>query len=245
MNILRNLYFRDPLSTPIDQEDPSPCLGPAQAGAVVSTSAHLSPMDMGDFARRVVPSERWDGMQEHLNSGCAECMNGINFWRRVMQFAKTEKLYEPPASALRIVQSYLNPLRMAASMPDGIQIAKLTFDSFQRLGIADLRGAVNAVSRQLLYKCGTVCIDIRLEPKPGSNYIVLVGQLIDAKTQINSTQDIHVSLIGPGNTLCETTTNQFGEFYFGFQSAQHMQLFLGMKKRALVIPLPETRTEAA
>ena len=38
-------------------------------------------------------------------------------------------------------------------------------------------------------------------------------------------------------------TNQFGEFHFGFQSVQHMQLFFGMQQKALVVPLPQGQTE--
>ncbi len=162
-----------------------------------------------------------------------------------MRFAHVENAYNPPETALRIAQSYFNPLRMATSTPEKFEIAKLAFDSFQRTGLADLRGSAMAVSRQLLYKCGTICIDIRLEPKPGSNYMVLVGQVIDAKEPLSGAVDVSVSLVGPGAHLSETTTNQFGEFYFGFQSAKHMQLFVGMRSRGLVVPLPETRPEAA
>lgn len=162
-----------------------------------------------------------------------------------MDFATHEKAYDPPASAMRIVQSYFGPLQLASSAPQGLEIAQLAFDSFQQAGLIGVRGPSAAVPRQLLYKCGTLCIDMRLEPKPGSNYVVLVGQLIDAKKPLQGFDAVPVSLLSHGDKLSETTTNQFGEFHFGFESVKQMQLFFGMAQSAVVVPLPETQTEAA
>jgi hypothetical protein len=86
---------------------------------------------------------------------------------------------------------------------------------------------------------------MRLEPKPGSNYVVLVGQLIDAKKPLQGYDAVPVSLLSEGDKLSETKTNQFGEFHFGFESVKHMQLFFGMERSAVVVPLPEGQTEAA
>jgi hypothetical protein len=162
-----------------------------------------------------------------------------------MDFATHEKLYDPPASTMRIVESYFGPLKLASSVPDGLAVAQLAFDSYQGAATAGMRGGPSAVPRQLLYKCGTLCIDMRLEPKPGSNYVVLVGQLIDAKKPLQGFDHVPVSLLSEGDKLSETKTNQFGEFHFAFESVKHMQLFFGIEQTALVVPLPENKTEAA
>jgi len=162
-----------------------------------------------------------------------------------MSFAEKEKSCEPPASAVRIAHSYFSPLQLASSLPKGVEVARLAFDSHAREGLGSTRGSSPGIPRQLLYKCGTLCIDIRLEPKPGSNYVVLVGQLIDAKEPGRGSNDVSVSLFGSEDKVSETSTNKYGEFYFGFQSAKHMQLFFGMASQALVVPLPETHIEAA
>jgi len=162
-----------------------------------------------------------------------------------MDFAQQETAYNPPAPAIRIAHSYFESLQLASSAPGELTIAELAFDSFQQPGAAGLRGSVAAVPRQLLYKCGTLCIDMRLEPKPGSNYVVLVGQLIDAKKPLQGYDAVPVSLLSEGDKLSETRTNQFGEFHFGFESVKHMQLFFGMERSAVVVPLPESQSEAA
>jgi len=202
-------------------------------------------MDLADFVRQSASPAKLGEMNGHLDSGCQDCEKTIAIWRKVMSFAEKEKSCEPPASAVRIAHSYISPLQLASSMPQGVEVAKLAFDSHARDGLAGTRGSSVGVPRQLLYKCGTFCIDIRLEPKPGSNYVVLVGQLIDAKEPLHGSNDISVSLFGSEDKVSETSTNKFGEFYFGFQSAKHMQLFFGMESQALVVPLPETHTEAA
>lgn len=206
---------------------------------------HLSMMDLADYARQSASPSKLGEMRGHLESGCQDCQKTVGIWRKIMDFAEKEPSCEPPASAVRIAHSYFSSLQLASPGPGVVEIAKLAFDSHAREGLAGTRGSSVGIPRQLLYKCGTLCIDIRLEPKPGSNYVVLVGQLIDAKEPLHGSTDISVSLFGSEDKVSETSTNKFGEFYFGFQSAKHMQLFFGMESRALMVPLPETHTEAA
>jgi len=205
---------------------------------------HFSVTEWADFVRDVSPAEQRVEMQKHLDSSCEECLKTAEIWRTVMEFAQREQLNDPPASASRIVQAYYGLMQQSASAPEGIEIAKLAFDSFQR-ELAGERGTVTQMPRQLLFKCGTFCVDVRLEPKPGSNYVVLVGQVIDAKKPLKGFDHVPVSLLSHGDKVSETTTNQFGEFHFGFQSVQHMQLFFGMQQKALVVPRPQGQTEAA
>jgi hypothetical protein len=206
---------------------------------------HFSLGDWADFVRSAASAERRGEMQKHLDTGCKKCLQTADIWRTVMDFAQQETAYNPPAPAIRIAHSYFGSLQLASSAPGELTIAELAFDSFQQPGAAGLRGSVAAVPRQLLYKCGTLCIDMRLEPKPGSNYVVLVGQLIDAKKPLQGYDAVPVSLLSEGDKLSETRTNQFGEFHFGFESVKHMQLFFGMERSAVVVPLPEGQSEAA
>jgi hypothetical protein len=205
---------------------------------------HFSLTDWADFVREVAPPEQRGEMKQHLDSGCQDCTKTAEIWNIVMDFAQQEKLNDPPSSALRIVQAYYGLIQQSALAPEGIEIAKLAFDSFQH-ELAGERGTVTQMPRQLLFKCGTFCVDVRLEPKPGSNYVVMVGQVIDAKKPLKGFDHVPVSLLSRGDKVSETTTNQFGEFHFGFESVQHMQLFFGMQQKALVVPLPQGQTVAA
>jgi hypothetical protein len=206
---------------------------------------HFSLGEWADFVRGVTPQDGQAGMQAHLESGCDECLKTAEIWKIVMEFGRNETVYDVPPSTLRVVQAYLGPLQYGRSERAGFDIAQLTFDSFQQFGLAGIRGASSSVPRQLLYKCGTLCIDMRLEPKPGSSHIVLVGQLVDAHKPLKGFEDVSVSLLSHGDKLSETTTNQFGEFHFAFESVKHMQLFFGIEQSSVVVPLPDSESEAA
>lgn len=205
---------------------------------------HFSLSQWADFVRGVAPLDERGPMEQHLDGGCQECKQSFDIWSTVMQFAQREQLNDPPSSALRIVKAYFGLMQQGARAPEGIEIARLAYDSFQQECTAE-RGMLASMPRQLLFKCGTFCVDVRLEPKPGSNYVVLVGQVIDSKKPLKGFDHVPVSLLSHGDKVSETTTNQFGEFHFGFQSVQHMQLFFGMQQKALVVPLPQGQTEAA
>lgn len=204
---------------------------------------HFSLSDWADFVREVGTSQKRDVMRPHIDAGCKDCAMTLEIWKTVMDFAKREQLVDPPASAVRIVQAYFS-LMQGAGAPQGLEIAKLAFDSLQGELVAE-RGSMVQMPRQLLFKCGTFCVDVRLEPKPGSNYVVMVGQVIDAQKPLKGFDHVPVSLLSHGDKVSETTTNQFGEFHFGFEPVNHMQLFFGMQQKALVVPLPQGHSAAA
>lgn len=204
---------------------------------------HFLLSDWADFVREVGTVQKRESLQQHLDSRCDVCVKTFEVWKTVMDFAKREQLSDPPASTLRIVQAYFG-LMQGAPAPQGLEIAKLAFDSFEGELVAQ-RGMAVQMPRQLLFKCGTFCVDVRLEPKPGSNYVVMVGQVIDAQKPLKGFDHVPVSLLSRGDKVSETTTNQFGEFNFGFESVSQMQLFFGMQQKALVVPLPQGHAAAA
>lgn len=203
---------------------------------------HFSLTDWADFVREVSSPQQQGAMRQHLDSGCQDCMKTAEVWNSVMELARREQLNDPPSSTLRIVQAYYALMQQSA--PEGLAIATIAFDSLQHELVGE-RGSVAQTPRQLLFKCGTFCVDVRLEPKPGSNFVVLVGQVIDAKKPLKGFGQVPVSLLSQGDKVSETTTNQFGEFHFGFESVEHMQLFFGMQQKALLVPLPQGQVAAA
>ena len=204
---------------------------------------HFSMADWADFVRQAAVPVQRKAIEQHLGSGCRACTKTAAIWEAVMKFAQHEQQRTPPAVAVRVATSFYRALHSPPRVD--LEIAHLTFDSLAQAELAGIRGTSNSAARQLLYKCGTLCIDMRLEPQPGSNYVVLVGQLVDAHSPLKACEDIAVSLVGDGDKLSETTTNTFGEFHFGFESVKHMQLFFGMDRTALVVPLPDAAEEAA
>ncbi len=128
---------------------------------------------------------------------------------------------------------------------DTLAVATLVFDSAQAPVAAGIRGAF-ACARQLLYKSGSVCIDMRMQPKLGTDSVVLIGQLLDSASPTHGMGDVPVSLVCEGDTVARKKTNNFGEFDFGLEALHHTQLIFGIgKHRTIVVPVPDAEIEAA
>ena len=155
-----------------------------------------------------------------------------------MELANREKSFEPPAWAVRTVIAGFGA-RMAASPRGTLELAKLLFDSALQPATAGVRGTAS-IARQLLYKSGSVCIDMRMQPKPGSDSMVLIGQLMDSTTPDQGMSGVSVSLLCKGDTVLQGKTNDVGEFDFGLTAQSQLQLVFGIgDKRTIVVPVPD------
>ena len=119
------------------------------------------------------------------------------------------------------------------------EVAELVFDSAKHPAAAGLR-ASPAQARQLLYRLGTVCVDVCMQPELGSQEIVLLGQLLDSQQPGRGMGDIPVSLLCEDRPISQNKTNAVGEFYFGFRALHGAQLVFGMTDhRKLIVPVPD------
>jgi hypothetical protein len=120
-------------------------------------------------------------------------------------------------------------------------IAELIYDSCQHTPPSNMRnGSVSA--RQLLYRSGSVCVDMRMEPRPGTDFLVLIGQLLDSSHPSYGMRCVPVSLRSDGDTISRQETNEVGEFDFGIgaDSLHHAELVFGIgRQKLLVVPVPE------
>jgi hypothetical protein len=199
---------------------------------------HFPEQDWIDHARQVNGSEQRAAMQKHLDEGCFECGKTLELWRRIVTLTQNQYLIEPPDWAVRTVQASFS-LRKLVPFPAGtLELASLLFDSaLQPMAAAGVRGS--AAFPQLLYKSGSVCIDMRVQPKPGSDSIILMGQLLDSSKPGHGIGGIPVSLLCEGDTVSRNQTNDLGEFDFGIDVLNHMQLVFGLEKsRTIVVPVP-------
>jgi len=118
-------------------------------------------------------------------------------------------------------------------------VAELVFDSAMETTVAGLRGAA-VPARHLLYRFGSVCVDMCMQPELGTQHVVLLGQLLDSQQPGYSLGDVTVSLLSSGDAVSHQKTNSVGEFCFGFKSIHAAQLVFGMgKHKKLVVPLPD------
>jgi len=145
-----------------------------------------------------------------------------------------------------MAESYLLPFKLASRQGRVLQMAQLTLDSFQRPALEGIRG-IDIVPQQLMYQLGDVVVDLRLEPNPASNLMVLAGQVVDAQSQEDGLglSGIPVALLSKGNVVFEITTNELGEFQFSFQRAENLELLIGIESSALLVLIPDLDAGAA
>jgi hypothetical protein len=205
---------------------------------------HFSTKDWIDFVRGSAAPTATLEMQQRLNEECSECLRNMNTWRFVMQQTRRSNRTEPPDASLRAVKAGF-ALRKVVSFPSGkLDLATLQFDSDRQPLAAGMRSG-QATARQLLYKSGSVCIDMRLEPTPGSESIVLIGQLLDSMRPGHGISGVPVSLLSKGNTLLRKQTNAAGEFDFGLEPRSDMQLVFGIgNSRTIVVSVPDITLKA-
>lgn len=200
---------------------------------------HFSTHNWVDFVRNVADPATASVMQQHLDESCPNCSNNMQIWRSVMDETQQLDQAEPPESSLHAVKAGFR-LRNVIPFPSGrLDLATLQFDSATQPLVAGVRGA-HASARQLLYKSGTVCIDMRMQPTPGAESIVLIGQLLDSMNPGHGMGGVPVSLLSKGDTVLRKQTNQDGEFDFGLEPSSDMQLVFGIgESRTIVVAVPE------
>jgi hypothetical protein len=201
---------------------------------------HFSTQNWVDFVRQVADPAVTAEMQQHLDSTCPDCMRNMQLWRFVMEQSEHLKRAEPPASSLRAAKAGFR-LRKVVQFPSGkLDLATLHFDSDKQPAAAGVRSG-HTSARQLLYRSGTVCIDMRMQPTPGTESMVLIGQLLDTMNPGHGIGGIPVSLLSKGDTVSRKQTNQDGEFDFGLQLSSDMQLVFGIgDSRTIVVAVPES-----
>jgi hypothetical protein len=201
---------------------------------------HFSTQNWADFVRKAADPATTLVMQQHLDKACPGCLKSSQIWRFVMDEIQRLSDAEPPESSVRAVKAGFR-LRKVVPFPSGaLDLATLQFDSAQQPLVAGVRSG-HASARQLLYKSGTVCIDMRMQPTPGSESIMLIGQLLDTMNPGHGIGGIPVSLLSRGDMVSRKQTNQDGEFDFGLEPSRDMQLVFGIgDSRTIVVAVPES-----
>ncbi len=199
---------------------------------------HYSLSQWTDFARRVTVAAENEEMQEHLDS-CQRCKSVVKAFESVADFAKRESAYTPSEDTVRIAQSYFAPMKVALSGAKQFMFGRLTFDSSQTSVAEGLRTMQDA-PRQLLYISGNTVVDLRIETDPGSNRMVLGGQVLSSHKSLSDFQAIHVSLISGLETVATTATNQFGEFHMSLSTTKHLQILFELQTGTLAVQVPES-----
>jgi hypothetical protein len=198
---------------------------------------HFSTEEWVDFVNRVLTSDRQEAMQKHLATDCKRCKEQVSIWQKVSKTAASEAVYQPPADTVRLAKAAFETAGLAAAQGESRGFIEVLFDSFLQPAVAGARSVVIG-TRQMLYRADPYQIDIQIEPKPGSNRLVITGQLLDLSHPGVIGRDIQVTLSNRrGNTVL-ASTNQFGEFSGEIENSGDLELSIpGEGEQPIVISL--------
>ena len=184
---------------------------------------HYSTEEWVDFVNHTVTAGQQQAMQKHLATGCKRCTETVSLWQKVSKTASAEANYQPPADAVRLAKAAYLTNRLNTPPKESRSLVEVLFDSFLQPAVAGARSVVIG-TRQMLYRADPYQIDIQIEAKPGTNRLVITGQLLDLSNPGVVGRDIQITLSNHrGNTVL-AATNQFGEFSSELENTGDLEL---------------------
>jgi hypothetical protein len=184
---------------------------------------HFSTEEWVDFVNQILTAGQKEAMQKHLATGCKRCQETVSTWQKVSKTAAAEASYQPPADSVRLAKAAFATAGMAQAREESTGLIEVLFDSFLQPAAAGARSVVIG-TRQMLYRADPYQIDIQIEPKQGSNRLVVTGQLLDLSHPGIIGSSIQVTLSNHrGNTVL-AATNQFGEFSGEIENSGDLEL---------------------
>lgn len=197
---------------------------------------HFSTEEWIDFVNQLTTSERREDMQQHLAAGCTLCQKTVSLWQKVSVTAATEASYQPSGGSVRLAKAAFATSGLAH--PRTKQgIIEILFDNFAQPALAGTRSVVIG-TRQMLYRADPYQIDIQIEPRVGSNRLVVTGQLLDVSYPGVIGRDVQVTMSNRRGNTVVALTNKFGEFSGEIEDSGDLELSLpGAGDQPIVISL--------
>lgn len=186
---------------------------------------HFSTEEWIDFVNHVVAADRHKVMQAHLATGCNRCQENFALWQKVTKSANAEASYQPPPDSVRLAKAAFAASRLTLPKKASPGLVQLLFDSFQQPALAGARSVVIG-TRQMLYRADPYQIDIQIEPKPGTNRLVVTGQILDLSNPSVVGRGIQVTLSNRRGNSVLVTTNDFGEFSGDLENSGDLELLI-------------------
>jgi len=122
--------------------------------------------------------------------------------------------------------------------------SELLFDSAAQPLPPGARASVVS-GRQLLYRIGTVYVDMEMDKRANSERAALVGQMLDSARPGHPLAGVPVSLHEKGRSIARTLSNDNGEFRLEFNLKKDLTLLVSMDRRHPVrLPLTNLDVES-
>jgi hypothetical protein len=192
----------------------------ANGGAAMK---HFTTEEWIDFVNQMTPHKKQEAMRKHLGSGCKGCEEKFALWQKVRGTAASEANYQPPVDAVRVVKAAYASARMGSKGEEAKSLVEVLFDSFLQPAAAGARSKATG-ARQMLYRADSFQIDLQIEPKPGSNHVVVTGQMMDVSTPEIVSRGVQVKLSNFRENVIHTVTNEFGEFRCEIDNSGDLEL---------------------
>jgi hypothetical protein len=205
--------------------------------SMTTNTVHFNLEEWADFGRgRVQPDDR-ARMEQHLDQGCSDCARTLALWNGVLDAASREEAFEPPNHVLRCAKALYAAFPPERSRDLSLRICRLAHIGHQAL--EGVRTAPGAGATHLLFQEGSLLLDMQVRPKPASESVSMLGQVVDSAQQHARLQNRAVSVVRASKALARTTTNEFGEFELEFEAGEDRLLIIELPNNSyLVARLP-------
>jgi hypothetical protein len=184
---------------------------------------HFTTEEWIDFVNQMTPHKKQEAMRKHLGSGCQGCEEKLALWQKVRGTAASEANYQPPADAVRVVKAAYASASRGSKGEEAKSLVEVLFDSFSQPAVAGARSKATG-ARQMLYRADSFQIDVQIEPKPGTNHVVVTGQMMDVSTPEIVSRGVQVKLSNFRENVIHTVTNEFGEFRCEIDNSGDLEL---------------------
>jgi len=199
---------------------------------------HIAQEAIADFVRQSLSVIEAASIQAHLDE-CVPCSETAELLRKVAHMGAREASYEPPDGIVRSVKAYFGI--QPGKTPQPSAAFELLFDSLAQPMTAGARASV-ASARQLLYRVGTVYVDMRVDSELNSERAALVGQMLDSARPGNPVAGVPVILMDGRKNVASTISNNNGEFHLEFALKNNLRLSVAVGD-SVPVYLPITGVE--
>jgi hypothetical protein len=193
---------------------------------------HCSPEELVELIRGTLTGTQRGAIEGHLHS-CSGCAKVMDVYRRVASAASRECSYVPPDGVVRTVKAHFRTQYFAVSRPRAFE---LLFDSLAQPAGAGARTS-GLSARQLLYRVGSVFVDMEIDNKISSRRASLIGQILDRSKPDRPLAEVPVTLVSRDRNIARTSSNQNGEFQFDFAMKSDLQLSVALGDEPVLLPI--------
>ena len=208
-----------------------------------SSTPHFSDARWADFARGVGSVEGRSEMQSHLDTGCEECRTIADRLQTVVAMSANERQLVIPDECVARAKQIAEAVPSASGWIENLTViaARLVQSSpldWQPAGVRSLGEAPGPAGDRMLFRANDYVVHLTIEPLLGGEAAEVVGEIVNEREQEENLEGIPVQMVARGQTLSETSTNQFGEFLIEYPVRKNAMLRFALKQRGQRIDLP-------